>query len=151
MICQVCGKREATIMVLRTSNHMKETLYVCPVCAGKANSGIMGDMTDLLSPILENILGGAHSSPICPTCGQTQRQFESTGKLQCKDWYAFFNSSGTHVGKKPKKNQEALDHLNRIKEKELELKRLIEDEKYEEAARLRDELKSLREEAPYDS
>ncbi len=151
MICQVCGKREATIMVVRTSNHMKETVYVCPVCAGKGNSSLMGDMTDLLSPILENILGGVQSSPICPTCGQTQRQFESTGKMKCKDCYAFFHSSGTHVGKKPGKNQEAQDHLNHIKEKELELKRLIENENYEEAALLRDELKALRKEAPHDT
>ena len=142
MICQVCGKNEATICMVRMSNNAKETIYMCGACAGKLEGQLMGGLTGLLGPMLGS-LGG--SSPICPGCGQIRREFEERGLMNCKDCYSFFQSDKRHVGKIPGANREELILINLIKEKELQLKKLIGEEKYEEAAVLRDEIRGLKE------
>lgn len=155
MICQVCGKREATVCIVKKANSFKESLYICPVCAGKLNDDILGNMSELLNPLLGEMFQSTgqynlENNQICPGCGQTKRQWEKSGRMNCKECYGFYENPSKHLGKIPKNNREELYVINLIKEKELSLKKLITEEKYEAAALLRDELKVLREEMDHD-
>lgn len=155
MICQVCGKNEATICMVKMSNNNKETMYICPVCAGQLDEKLLGSINELLSPMFDSILKkenklGLDINQICPTCGQTRREWEENRMLNCKDCVQFLDSDMVHVGKIPKNSKEELYVINLIKEKESHLIKLIAEEKYEEAAKIRDEIKGLKGDLPDD-
>ncbi|KAF0091126.1 MAG: mcsA [Fusobacteria bacterium] len=149
MICQVCGKNEATICMVKMSNNNKETIYICPVCAGQMDDKLIGSINQLLSPMFDTFFSNSNKlghdiNQICPTCGQTRREWEESRTLNCKDCIQFLDSDEIHNGKIPKNNKEELYVINLIKEKEGHLKQLIAEEKYEEAAKIRDEIKDLK-------
>ena len=154
MICQVCGKNDATICMIRMSNNAKETVYMCGACAGKLEDQLLGDLNSLLGPMLGGLAGDAgdleESHLICPGCGQTKREFEESGLMNCSDCYSFFRSEKFHAGKVPGANREELILINLIKEKEQQLKKLVTEEKYEEAAVLRDEIRGLKEDQSHE-
>lgn len=96
--------------------------------------------------------------PICEHCGYTEAQFKKTGRLGCPECYRVFimpkmdilnriHGSIIHKGKVPKSTGDKAirKKVQDLKEK---LKKLIEDEAYEEAARVRDEIKFMTEGSP---
>lgn len=105
----------------------------------------------------------------CPRCGFTQADFKKTGRLGCADCYATFKDglSGMlksmhkgvrHVGKTPGEpaprsagKPEAArppapkaDASQRVKTLETKLRQAVASEDYEQAARLRDEIRELK-------
>lgn len=92
----------------------------------------------------------------CPECGMRLGDFKKTGRLGCPHCYQQFRaviaqmlpqmqSSDEHTGKRPAAMLERMEHERRLAELTAKLKEAIEDEAYEEAARLRDELRHLAE------
>ncbi len=149
MICQVCKKNEAAICIVKMSNNKKETIYICPTCANKMEDQLIGSINQLLNPIFEKFIKKNNNleidnNHICPTCGQTGREWQETNTLNCKDCAQFIDIEVIHEGKIPRNNKEELYVINLIKEKECYLKKLIAEEKYEEAAVIRDEIKDLK-------
>ncbi len=112
------------------------------------------------------------SGMICSSCGCTPVMFKETGRLGCSNCYkdlkliidGLIESSQKgklHVGKKiPNQSMDNIDNASGIKsnktkrskksdhkglkELQLELESAITDERYEDAARLRDEIKKLK-------
>lgn len=91
---------------------------------------------------------------ICPNCGITYREFREKGRFGCPHDYEIFrqrllplleniHGETTHRGKSPKRAP--LDSGNQLKLIQLrnDLTQAIEQEKYEEAAQLRDEIHQL--------
>lgn len=87
----------------------------------------------------------------CPHCGYAQRDFERTGRLGCPQCVGHFQEllmpliermhKGTHhKGKVPECQIETITLSNDLKELKRQLDAAIEQERYEDAARLRDEL-----------
>ena len=149
MICQICGKNEATICMVKMTNNNKETIYMCPICAGQMDDNLIGSINQLLNPMLDTFFKTGNmisndNNQICPTCGQTRREWLESNTLNCKDCVQFLEAEEVHNGKIPKNNKEELYVINLIKEKEGHLKKLIAEEKYEEAAKIRDEIKDLK-------
>jgi protein arginine kinase activator len=110
---------------------------------------LIGSINQLLSPMFDTFFSNSNKlghdiNQICPTCGQTRREWEESRRLNCKDCVQFLDSDEIHNGKIPKNNKEELYVINLIKEKEGHLKKLIAEEKYEEAAKIRDEIKDLK-------
>jgi protein arginine kinase activator len=82
----------------------------------------------------------------CPCCGLSLNDIKSSGRFGCKTCYDTFTDqieslipnlqagARTHVGKKPKNNIPSLKK---------EMQRAVEDERYEDAARIRDQIKEL--------
>ena len=90
----------------------------------------------------------------CPTCGFAQADFKKTGRLGCSTCYTVFAEplegmlkqmhKGTqHIGKVPKALRAKLDTTKQRERLNEQLQKAIETENYEEAARLRDQLKEL--------
>ncbi len=112
-------------------------------------------LADLLLGIgaAEEIEKGAPSAR-CPVCGFTQSDFKKTGRLGCSACYLAFGEGlnsllkamhkGTeHVGKLPVRAQRTLALSDRMKNLTDDLKKAVEQENYETAATLRDQIKQL--------
>lgn len=91
---------------------------------------------------------------VCPNCGISFREFRSQGRLGCPhDYIAFeaellpllenIHGETQHCGKFPKRAPDASRRQYQLIRLRNDLRSAVEDEKYEEAARLRDEIRSL--------
>ncbi len=92
----------------------------------------------------------------CARCGSTLRDFRERGKAGCPDCYSTFSAelepilrsmhgSASHTGRAPAKWKKKRDHAGRLKELRAALNEAIKKEEFEEAARLRDEIKAMKE------
>ena len=93
----------------------------------------------------------------CEACGFTQSGFKKNGRLGCSECYNVFGGGldslvkavhkGTlHVGKVPTRYRVTKQFTDQITELKHRLKIAITDENFEEAAKLRDEIKSAEDE-----
>jgi protein arginine kinase activator len=92
----------------------------------------------------------------CPGCGFTQADFKKAGRLGCAQCYTTFAEGlesllksmhkGTkHVGKVPAVLRQGRDLAERLKHLQKKLDRAVTAEDFEQAASLRDEIKSTKE------
>jgi protein arginine kinase activator len=90
----------------------------------------------------------------CPNCGLTYEEFRKTSNLGCSHCYRAFRrnlnfviknvqGSTAHKGKYPKINGKLLFSKKKILELKKLLAKSVEEEEYEQAARLRDEIRGL--------
>jgi protein arginine kinase activator len=90
----------------------------------------------------------------CPVCGFTQADFKKTGRLGCSECYQTFAESlgnllkamhkGTsHTGKMPERVWRQHELSERMKSLEMDLQKAVQDEDYENAAQLRDQIRRL--------
>ena len=154
MLCSNCGKNEANVRYTRIINGEKTEFALCEDCAKK-----MGlEDIDFNIPInFSNFLS----------------DFFDNGKFGCAECYDTFsnkldsilkNLHGTskHIGRKPKNIVKAIDTQSTQKEEKAkktekkvdekqekinklnkDLQKAIKDERYEDAAKIRDEIKKL--------
>lgn len=170
MLCSKCHKREAKVYYTEISNGEKKEQFLCEECAAEytsfPNQSKSGEMTigGLLSSIISNYYKGTLTSADkeqlklkCPTCHMTYEQLMKEGKFGCSDCYEVFQAvmekgirqiqgAEKHTGKCPVgyKNKEEIK-LTEIDKLSIELQTAIQREEYEEAARLRDKIKELKE------
>ena len=113
---------------------------------------------------------------ICPTCGTSYDDFVKNSRFGCADCYSVFDplisdnirhlqGSEKHVGKRPAGYRSEMEEMNgtgttgedpvnipelskeeKIRLMETRLKDAVRREEYEEAAKLRDEIRALKEE-----
>lgn len=90
---------------------------------------------------------------VCPNCGISFKEFRSQGRLGCPhDYIAFqdellpllenIHGETQHIGKSPKRAPHASQKQYRLIKLRNRLRSAIEDEMYEEAARIRDEIQT---------
>jgi len=90
----------------------------------------------------------------CPRCGFTQADFKKSGRLGCPECYKTFAEGlegllktmhkGTrHAGKVPEALRESREQADRLKALQKKLAKAIDDENFEQAAHLRDEIKQI--------
>lgn len=153
MLCDICHEREAVLFYTLVINNQKSELHLCESCAIK--KGLINSVSSLsLKDFIPLI---SHPPDIdklkCDRCGLTYRDFISLTKFGCSDCYKAFESeiaslvrrlhgSDEHIGKAVAKPGVKGVKVFELKQR---LKKAIESESYEEAARIRDELKKLRE------
>jgi protein arginine kinase activator len=91
---------------------------------------------------------------LCPNCGISFREFRSQGRLGCPhDYIAFekelmpllenIHGATQHVGKYPKRAPNSSQQQFKLIKLRNELRSAVDDEDYERAARLRDEIQAL--------
>lgn len=132
--------------------------FLCEACA-QAQHDLFGQAKDLAEvwKLLKAQQPAARKQPAgvaCPDCGMTLRDFRQRGRLGCPKDYEIFGAqlrdllerlhgSARHVGRGPHQGESALLRRKRLDELQQALASAIRDEAYEEAAKLRDEIKSL--------
>lgn len=172
MLCERCQEREATIFYTEIINGVKNEHNLCSDCAQELDFGDELPFAELLAGILGAYAGGSSEKPadtmeqvVCPACKMSYREFIKQGVFGCEDCYGVFaplieenikqiQGSNVHTGKRPlynynKNNDSLLDQEVGEKDQVLilkeRLKEALKTEDYEEAARLRDEMRALKE------
>lgn len=172
MICENCKQRQATVTITQVINGQQSERHYCEVCAGQFHPFNLDFHKDEQLP-LHQLVSNWFGYPIwqsgtkekqqestqqvtnCPNCGFTFRQFLNEGKLGCPQCYETFSNqlpqvltkiqAGTkHNGKAPGKlsnsNEWLRKQIESVREK---LQLAIVDERFEDAAKLRDEIKDM--------
>ena len=155
MLCDVCKCNDATVFLTQILEGKMQKVNLCDACSKE--KGVQDPtgfaLADLLLGIgaAEEIEKGAPTQK-CPVCGFTQADFKKAGRLGCPECYQTFSEAlegllktmhkGTrHVGKAPESFRKTRDVSDQLKALEKKLKKAIEDEDFEAAATLRDEIK----------
>ncbi len=168
MFCERCKKNEATIHLSEVVKNIKSEVHLCEQCAREVglNTKIsnftlsLPEMLTFLNPDETQEFGDQKR---CHTCGNCFADYRKNGKLGCPDCYdylsdelapvlASFFADKRHIGKSPQisatpKNmfvevtqipvESDLDALR------FELESAVRDERYEDAAVLRDRIKEI--------
>lgn len=160
MLCCVCKEKEATVHLTQIAQDKMQKVDLCEDCAKTkgVNDPAGFSLADLLlglgaSQEIEQAAGGVEIK--CPRCGFTQADFKKAGRLGCPECYKTFSEAlegllktmhkGTrHVGKVPEALRQSRDLSERVKSLEKKLSKAVEEEDFEEAAILRDELKQAK-------
>lgn len=156
MLCNNCNKNIATFHYKKIVNGEKTEINLCSDCA--LELGYMEHNHDVFDfgSVLNEFLG-IESQPrsfVCKTCGMDYNTFKKTGKIGCEGCFAQFEkmiddilpsiqAGKTHTGKKITENSEEFLAKKKLDELKLNLKKAISDERYEDAALIRDEIKKL--------
>ena len=164
MLCQNCNENQATVFFFFLINGQERELHLCEDCA--KHFGMQLSFDELFQGFLDGFLSHNHrqsfgqenliKTRVCNKCGFSYDDFKNSGKLGCDECYKIFhddlllvlkNIQGSikHVGKVPVKNIAKVSFENKIARLENDLRRAINEEKYEDAARIRDEIKKIRE------
>lgn len=162
MLCEKCKKADATTHIRSVVNGNVIEKHLCSSCA--ANEGFADANGSSLSQILSSMLDASSTNKLkstsCSCCGSTFEDISQGGKCGCPECYSLFyqqflpfiqnvQGSTAYVGKMPVKTndedktddtkQNELDRLNEL------LRQLIKEEKYEQAAVVRDQIIELKE------
>jgi protein arginine kinase activator len=168
MLCQKCGQKFANIHIKRRVDNKEIELHLCEECAKEMNSIVfikknndnMGDFAIPINILTSLFNKGVEYSPQpknirkCKFCGMTYDMFTKNGKCGCASCYKEFedvlenalnriHGSDYHKGKIPKNVDLSVKTKRRIENLKDELAKMIKDEKYEEAAKIRDNIKEL--------
>ena len=155
MFCEKCGKNYATTHIKTVVNGIVREYNLCSECAAKSGYG-SNSITGMLASMLGDMaLPAVKSQKHCSVCGATFSDIAKTGKMGCGECYKTFkdeilpyikrvHGATKHAGKIP--NRAPL--ILRPKEKTVadlrqELSRLVAEEKYEQAAIVRDKIKEM--------
>ncbi len=162
MLCEECGKNQATVHMKKIiNNHMTES-HLCEECA-KKNNNFGFDTSFSIQNILAGLIDNSYDSPVkiehiksltCDNCGLTYGKFRQIGKLGCSSCYESFKEKlvpllrkihghDSHAGKIPKKAGKDVSTKKMIDELKAELNLAVNKEEFEKAAQIRDEIKNL--------
>ncbi|QSX07209.1 UvrB/UvrC motif-containing protein [Sedimentibacter sp. zth1] len=157
MLCNECEKNTATVHVTKIINGVKTETHLCEECAKKQQAFFNNNfsMENLLAGMLNEAFTESYKDAMpCKTCGMTFDEFKKIGKFGCSDCISMFrdrlmptikNLQGydSHIGKIPKKAGQKYRNQNDIEKLKVDLRSMIDQERYEDAAVIRDKIKDL--------
>ncbi len=158
MLCDKCKQNIATTHIKTFVDGVAKEYNLCEACAkenGYSNL-VGGNFASILASMLgETVKSAKIGSKICPVCSSTFQSIAKNGKVGCSECYNTFKSellpyikrvhgSITHNGKTPNIAENSEFKKNdSISDLRAELNRLVADEKYEQAAIIRDKIKEM--------
>ncbi len=166
MLCQNCGKNEATTHIRRVVNGDTTQTHLCAECANHLG---YGDMFSGFGLNLDDFFGGFLGDTVqklaspaeqkCPKCGNTFSDIVRSGKVGCGQCYEIFydkllpsiqriHGRIKHSGKQSpgidtvaeSVEENKVDPVAKLKE---ELAAAIENQEFEQAAVIRDKIREL--------
>jgi len=173
MNCDVCQTEAATIFFSQVAEGKVQKVNLCKNCADvkgvtDPTGFALADMLEGMGEETQAETVEDSDEVICPSCGFSQTDFKKTGRFGCADCYHVLDDGldslleamhkhTHHVGKIPSSFPELSEPevadgpseemeaspLDKLSELKQALSKSVEDEDYEEAARLRDEISQL--------
>jgi protein arginine kinase activator len=154
--CDLCGKGNATVKVSRLDKEGKVTeISICTDCARQRGftevEKLKANNAEIITELKSRIDEG-DSKLVCSNCGLSYAEFKRQGRLNCAECYVSFHDqlvplirrihdAVQHVGRTASGGRkQAQMKMNAQKLREA-LSGAIQDEDYEKAAALRDQLK----------
>ena len=171
MLCQNCGKREATTHIKRVVNGETSENHLCAECAASLGyadvfGGFGLSFGDLLGGFLSDTTAPQAqlaSGSRCGKCGSSWNDIVRAGKVGCADCYRTFydrlvptlqrihgrirhtgkisGSAGTHAPVQAKSEEELRDE--KIEQLKAKMNEAVAAQDFEQAAKLRDEIRGM--------
>jgi protein arginine kinase activator len=150
MQCDDCKSRPATIFYKEVLQDKVVELHLCEVCAQKR--WLIMDQKMSTVEVLQKLLqkrSARDEQVICPVCFLSLAEFKRTGRFGCNQCVTTFEphiknlikqiqQSDRHVGRRAGSGEKRGFEVFRLRE---ELKKALDQEAYEDAAKIRDKLK----------
>jgi protein arginine kinase activator len=158
--CRQCSK-PATLHITEVRKSEVQEIHLCESCAkdylSQAEEAAEPSSSDFEFEKFDEMqatIPPGPDTPACPNCGMTFKEFRSMGRLGCPHDYVQFEAElipllenihgeTQHCGKMPKRAPDSSRRQHQLIRLRSELKTAVEDEKYEAAARIRDEIGSI--------
>ncbi len=148
MLCEYCGKNEATGYMEKTVNGVKTRMHLCSKCIFEKQKEMFSSAFGMFS-----VNEPALKKGVCSKCGRRLKDIVSSGFVGCNECYSELydrllpvvkniQSAATHTGKAP---DGAVSDGSMISKLEAELKHAVETENYEQAGVISNKLKKLKE------
>ena len=161
MKCELCKDQEATIHLTQVVDSAVKKVHLCEACAEKHGFDVHGPMsiTDILLGLGEQqevaTSATKEGDQACPTCHLRRADFKKSGRLGCPDCYAAFQDelqpllkamqrAERHKGKVPVRERGVVQ----VEALQKELEQAVMEERFEDAARLRDEIQGVKRRSP---
>lgn len=168
MFCERCKKNEATIHLSEVVKNMKSEVHLCEQCAREVGLNTKISNFTLSLPEMLTFLNIDESQDFrdqkrCHSCGCSFSDYRKNGKLGCPDCYNFlsdelapvltsFFADKRHIGKSPQVTAARKSLIVEVAqippESDLEILRselasAVHEERYEDAAVLRDRIREI--------
>lgn len=164
MLCENCGRREATTHIKRLENGEAVECHLCSECAGNLGyDDFFSDFGLNLSELFTSFFGDSalrlsEKVERCETCGSSWSDIVRTGKVGCADCYRKFyekllpsieriHGRVSHSGKAPlntsKRKQPSKEEI--IEKLKAEMEKAVSEQNFEKAAEIRDRIKLIKE------
>ena len=167
MLCQNCKKNEATTHIKRVINGEATQSHLCISCAQSLGMGNFFDdftlnMPSIFSGFFDDTVFALSDARLerCEKCGSSFDDIIKSGRVGCAQCYEKFYSKllpsiqrihgkAVHSGKVPERTAEPIKSKEpTVQEKiatlEEQMKKAIDEQNFEQAAVLRDEIKKLK-------
>lgn len=158
MICTNCNKNVASTRVIRTVNGVSREYFLCKFCADSLNFSA-NIMNFLPGNFFKSTVKDIQRTPAalrttCSFCKSTFEEVSARGVVGCAECYSTFkaqlapylnriHSKVLHVGKVPNSASGQILQKRALSELRIQLNSAIETQNFEQAAILRDEMKSM--------
>src|SRR5882672_3086790 len=162
MLCDICKQNVATVHLTQMVEGKTKKVDLCEACSKEkgVDDPTGFSLADLLlglgaaQEMAQATAGGPELK--CPSCGFTQADFKKSGRFGCAECYSTFAEGlegllksmhkGTrHVGKVPRALRDSREVSEALKGLQTRLEKAIDEEDFEQAAIVRDEIKQMRE------
>ncbi|MGE7545339.1 UvrB/UvrC motif-containing protein [Sporosarcina newyorkensis] len=170
MLCENCKELPATVVFKQETMNGTTERHLCDKCAFYSQTFSFSPDQEPLSiqQFLAHWLGGSEllqgqksnetlpDGPKCPSCGLTFHRFLDIGKFGCATCYDTFreqlprvfaklhNGNTNHGGKVPVSFNERFALKKQLEDIRTKMKEAVEAERFEEAAILRDEANTVK-------
>ena len=157
-VCQRCNQAKATVYITDTIPPKKER-HLCEQCAETEGVIIKQDpptANDIVKQFIKHKTGPGESKDLaCPKCDMSFREFQLKGLLGCPHDYEAFRSllmplisrahegATRHIGKIPTTADETIQRQTGLIRLRRELQDALDQENYERAASVRDQIEAL--------
>jgi len=166
MICECCHHNTATVHLTEIQQGEKKEIHLCEGCAEKKGVSTVNpplSVSDLLGGLMEHPVSSDIKDLLeqkCPHCGITYPEFRMRGRLGCPEDYEVFRKGlepllekihgGTqHIGKIPSNAGRDVERQKALRKLRYDLNKAVKLEAYEDAARIRDEIRRIESEDPH--
>lgn len=162
MLCDLCGKNQATVHVTEIINNQMTETHLCEACAREKSFQMEQQfgLSDLLAGLADlgtQVGTGKVEEELrlkCGNCGMSYKDFRKVGRLGCSECYSAFrknlapllkriHGATQHVGTAPPRLARELKKKSELDELKEKLQQAIQKEEFEEAAKLRDRIREL--------
>lgn len=167
MLCQRCQKNQANTHVKNIVNGKLTEYSLCSQCAHELGYDHLGLISQFnFSDILGSLFDQkplADAEVRCKGCGASFSDITKSGKVGCMECYETFydklipmiqriHGTTVHKGKTPgrsaltvqdNKNEIKISDTSILEQKKLQLKNAVSEQRFEDAAELRDEIKEM--------
>lgn len=150
--CSGC-KKTATIHLTQIVNHKIYKIDMCEDCVFKDAVSDPGmSLGDIMNQDASPVSGD--SGIVCESCGSTHRELQESGRFGCPDCYEAFSESiegslrryqagRRHQGKQPQRSRDRRERQDCLRELQESLSTAVSEERFEDAARLRDRIREM--------